>query len=153
MFNQLRPLQTKFRWKNKLINNFYTKELLLIGVLLLYTVYQLLSVTFIVIITKYKNMKLNTLHTVAVICLVTLTAGILVAKAEGPEGSTRSLKASLENKFEKKDVRNPLVEKVQQLRDMKASTTAQIKDIRKEGRQEIKDMRDDLRASTKMMIR
>lgn len=58
-------------------------------------------------------------------------------------------KATIINKFEKKDVRNPLVEKAQQLHDLRASTTAEIKDMRREDREDIKDMR----ASTTIMMR
>jgi hypothetical protein len=107
-------------------------------------------------------MKLKTLQILAIVCVMTLSIGILAVKAEST--STNGFKATIINKFEKKDVRNPLVEKAREMRDIKASTTAEIRDIRREDREEIKDiktssterireMRDDSRASTTRMIK
>lgn len=82
-----------------------------------------------------------------------LVSGASSARAEITTSTAASLKATIINKLDKKEDRNPLAEKAQQMREMRASTTAQIRDMRKDTREDIRDMRADVRASTTLMMR
>ena len=94
-------------------------------------------------------MKLKRLFIATIVCVLVLSSGVLIAQAEVTSSTAASLKADIINKFEKKDVRNPLVEKAREMREAKASTTAKIQDMRREDRREI----GEVRASSTLMMR
>lgn len=85
---------------------------------------------------------------IAIICVITMSIGTSVVKAETATSAKKILPA-IKNSFEKKDIRNNKIERREDVKDIRASTTEMLKKAREERREDIKD----IRASTTEMFK